>query len=193
MKTKIGIIEGYNGAVLQTIGRAARELEEYEIEVRARHQANEIEDDFWQWLRNDADAIFLYVTGNDESFEIIKEVATDAKVPVFSIGSEMQLANVPPDVLASAQQYRMCGGVENIKNLLLFMAQHCRKSTVEPSPPEDMPWDGIYHPDAGQIFGSLDDYNKWYQKKGAHTAGILFHRTGWLEGDTLTPLCVMPS
>lgn len=183
--TKIGIIEGYNGAVLQTIGRAARELEEYTIEVRARHQANEIEDDFWQWLRTEADAIFLYVTGNVESFEIIKEVASDAKVPVFSVGSEMQLANVLPDLLASAQQYRMCGGVENTKNLLLFMAQHCKKSTVEPAPPEDMPWDGIYHPDAGQTFKSPEDYNKWYQKKGDHTAGILFHRTGWLEGDTL--------
>ncbi|MEA3283021.1 MAG: cobaltochelatase subunit CobN [Euryarchaeota archaeon] len=122
---------------------------------------------------------------NDESFEIIKDIATDAKVPVFSTGSEMQLANVPPDVLARAQQYRMCSGVENIKNLILFMAQHCKKSTIEPAPPEDMPWDGIYHPDAGQTFESPDDYNKWYQKKGDHTAGILFHRTGWLEGDTL--------
>ncbi|MEA3283022.1 MAG: hypothetical protein U9Q68_10825 [Euryarchaeota archaeon] len=60
--TKIGIIEGYNGAVLQTIGKAARELEKCGIEVRARHQANEIEDGFWHWLRDEADAIFLYVT-----------------------------------------------------------------------------------------------------------------------------------
>mgnify|MGYP001037012646 CR=1 FL=1 len=183
--TKIGIIEGRNGVVLRTIGEAARELEEYNIEVVARHPANEIEDEFWQWLRNEADAIFLYINKNDESFEIIKEVASDANVPVFSIGSEMQLANVPPDVLVRAQQYRVCGGVNNIKNLLLFMAQHCRKSTVEPAPPEEMPWDGIYHPDAGCTYESLGDYNKWYQKKGDHTAGILFHRTGWLEGDTL--------
>ena len=183
--TRIGIIDGHSGAALQTIGKAAQQLGEYEIEVQARYQANGIEDGFWQWLRDRADAIFLHVDTSNESFEIIKEIAAEVDVPVFSIGEGTQLSNVSPDVLASAQQYHLCGGVENMKNLLLFMAQHCGKIKVELPPPERLPWDGIYHPDAQSAFESMDDYNKWYQKKGERTAGILFYRKDWLEGDTL--------
>jgi len=185
-KTKIGIIEGYTGAVLQTIGNAVRELNEqgYDVEVQARHQANEIEEGFWQWLKNDADMIFLYVNTSDESFEIITEIVSNVNIPVFSMQEE--LSNVPLDVLAIAKQYHMHGGLENTKNLLLFMVQYCGKIKVEVPPPEELPWQGIYHPDAEGIFESLDDYNAWYKdkKKGKHTVGLLLFRSAWLEGDT---------
>jgi len=191
MKTKIGIIEGYTGAVLQTIGKAVQELNEqgYDVEVQARYQASGIEAEFWRWLKKDADVIFLYVNTGDESFEMIKEIVSSINVPVFSMDDD--LSNVPLDALAIAKQYRIYGGFENIKNLLLFMAQYCSKIKAEVPPPKKMPWHGIYHPDAECLFESLDDYMQWYkgkrkekEKKGKHTVGLLLYRNSWLEGDT---------
>ena len=56
------------------LGRVTGELNEqgYPIEVQARFQAAEIDDGFWDWLKNEADAIFLYINASDESFETIK-------------------------------------------------------------------------------------------------------------------------
>ncbi|MHC1631937.1 MAG: cobaltochelatase subunit CobN [Methanotrichaceae archaeon] len=184
--TKIGFVTGYTGGILQLLGSAVRELNEqgYPIEVQARYQAAEIDDEFWGWLKNEADAIVLYVNASDESFEIIKETVAEVTVPVFSMGGETQLSNVPLDVLASAQQYYLYGGAANIENFLLYISQYCGNIKVELSPSQELPWHGIYHPDAPTIFESLDDYVKWYPKKGKHTAGILFQRSGWLEGNT---------
>jgi len=184
--TKIGFVTGYTGGVLQLLGSVTGELNEqgYPIEVQARFQATEIDDAFWDWFKNEADAIFLYINASDESFETIKETVAQVTVPVFSIGSEPQLSNVPADVLASAQQYYTYGGAANMENLLLFISNYCGKTTAELSPPQELPWHGIYHPDAPAIFESPDDYFKWYPKKGEHTAGLLFQRSGWLEGNT---------
>ncbi|RLB39527.1 MAG: hypothetical protein DRH12_11365 [Deltaproteobacteria bacterium] len=193
-KAKIGIIEGYGGAILQTIGNAVRELNEQgwgcSFEVQARHQANEIEERFFQWLKDEADAILLHLNTADESFERIKELVSSPSlsVPVFCM--QEGLSNVPLDVLAVAKQYHLHGGLKNTKNLLLFLGQYCGKITGEVPPPEELPWQGIYHPDAEgiKIFESLEGYNAWYdgkhKDKQQPTVGLLLFRTAWLEGDT---------
>lgn len=184
MKTKIGVIEGYTGAVLQTMGKVVQELnaQGYDIEVQARYQASGIGEEFWQWLKKDADVIFLYVNTGDESFDMIQEVVSSVNVPVFSMAGD--LSNVPLNALAIAKQYHIYGGFENTKYLLLFMAQYCGKIKAEVPPPKKMPWHGIYHPDAGHLFESQDDFMKWYKEKGTHTVGLLLYRNSWLEGDT---------
>lgn len=188
MKTKIGVIEGYTGAVLQTMSKAVQELnaQGYDVEVQARYQASRIEEDFWQWLKKDADAIFLYVNAGDEIFDRINEIVSSINVPVFSMADD--LSNVPLNSLAIAKQYHIYGSFENTKNLLLFMAQYCGKIKAEVPPPMQMPWHGIYHPDAKDIgiFESREHYMQWYKekKKGKHTVGLLLYRNSWLEGDT---------
>ena len=81
----------------------------------------------------------------------------------------------------------MYGGLENIKNMLLFLANYCGNIKLEVPEPKQIPWHGIYHPDAPNIFNSLEAYQKWYKKsKGwsRHTIGILFYRNSWIEDDT---------
>ena len=184
MKTKIGVIEGYTGAVLETVGKAVQELnaQGYNLEVQARYQASGIEEEFWHWLKKDADVIFLYVNTGDESFDMITEIVSSINVPVFSMAGD--LSNVPLNAFAIAKQYHVYGGFENTKNLLLFMAQYCGKIKAEVPVPKKMPWHGIYHPDAEYLFESLGDFMKWYKKNGKHTVGLLLYRNSWLEGDT---------
>jgi len=190
-RTEIGFVTGYTGAILKLLGKATSELNEqgYPIGVQARYQAVEIDDEFWDWLKNEADAIVVNVHSSFESYDVLKQVLSGVNVPVFSVeyGGEPLSKNVDPEALATLTGYFMYGGLENIKNMLLFLANYCGNIKLEVPEPKQIPWHGIYHPDAPNIFNSLEAYQKWYKKsKGwsRHTIGILFYRNSWIEDDT---------
>jgi len=86
-RTKIGFVTGYTGAILKLLGKATSELNEqrYPIEVQARYQAVEIDDEFWGWLKNEADAIVVNVHSSFESYDVLKQVLSGVNVPVFSV------------------------------------------------------------------------------------------------------------
>jgi len=147
------------------------------------------DDEFWGWLKNEADAIVVNVHSSFESYDVLKQVLSGVNVPVFSVeyGGEPLSKNVDPEALATLIGYFMYGGLENIKNMLLFLANYCGNIKLEVPEPKEIPWHGIYHPDAPNIFDSLEAYQKWYKKsKGwsRHTIGILFYRNSWIEDDT---------
>ncbi|KAF5429871.1 cobaltochelatase CobN, partial [Candidatus Methanomarinus sp.] len=50
-------------------------------------------------------------------------------------------------------------------------------------PPQDLMWQGIYHPDARNAFENIDDYLEWYKPSKQYMIGILFFRTYWANGD----------
>ena len=190
-RTKIGFVTGYTGAILKLLGKATSELNEqgYPIEVQARYQAVEIDDEFWDWLKNEADVIVVNVHSCHENYNVLKQVLSEVNVPVFSVeyGGEPLSKNVEPEALATLTGYFMYSGLENIKNMLLFLANYCGNIKLEVPEPKEIPWHGIYHPDAPNIFDSLEAYKKWYKKsKGwnRHTIGILFYRDHWIEDDT---------
>ena len=54
----------------------------------------------------------------------------------------------------------------------------------EPLPvgePLVFPWEGLYHPDAPQVFSRTEDYLAWYRKPGPFV-GLLFARNRWVNG-----------
>lgn len=186
MVAKIGVIVGYTGAVLQTIGKAVQELQKtFPIEVNARHHEH-VDAEFLQYMREEADAILLNINTSDENFGLIKETVQNANKPVFSMYDDAQLSNVPVDDLALSKKYFIYGGTENIKNLLLYIARYCGLFTFSVPSPKEMPWNGIYHPDIPEVFESVDEYLRWYKEAksksvGGCTVGLLLHRSTWLE------------
>ena len=55
-----------------------------------------------------------------------------------------------------------------------------RSSTV--APPQDLPWEGVYHPDAP----AGEDAEAWlaaHHQPEAPTVGVLFYRAQWMSGD----------
>lgn len=128
-----------------------------------------------------ADVIFIYT---HELPEVVNERIKESKAMVVSCGGLDGLTNVPEEILVKAKKYYILGGEKNLKNLVKFLASLDGKK-IEYEEPEDIPMDGIYHPDLG-IFESLDEYLSIYDnKRNKLLIGILFWRTHWLYGSSV--------
>ncbi len=107
--------------------------------------------------------------------------------PVISFGFDPALwsfsRGVSQKVVATVNAYVVCGGLENIKNMLLYIGREVLGLDLSYKEPVETLWQGIYHPDAERAFSSIDDYLNWRPFKHEHTVGILFFRTYWANGD----------
>lgn len=187
---KVAFVVGYSSAVISVLAKAVKEVqnEGFPICVQARAQEQEIEPEFWNWLKHEADAVVLNVHPTENNYKTLKETLSQLKIPIFSIeyAGEQLSRNVSPEALAMVSKYFVMGGKENLKNLLLYLANYCGRLQREIPLPKDIPWCGIYHPDSSQVFNSLSSYKSWYRKnKGErrYKVGILFWRNEWVEED----------
>ncbi|MCD6206538.1 MAG: cobaltochelatase subunit CobN [Methanosarcinales archaeon] len=136
-------------------------------------------------MLGDADVILLRPTNDWIWDEIIERL--DQDIPIISFGydpSFWQLSNVPLKITAAVNAYHVYGGSENIENMLKYIGNEVLGMEYEYAPPEEMLWQGIYHPDADRAFGGLEEYLKWYKpEESKHTVGILFNRRYRESGD----------
>jgi cobaltochelatase CobN len=139
----------------------------------------------------DADLILLYRTSDAIWDEIELEVRDlRDRIPVVIIGSDPSywaLSTVEPEVVATAYRYMFFNGRENIGNMLRYLVHHLFDQTITFEPPKDMPWQGMYHPAADQVFLDTGSYLAWYdgylQKKPESFVGILYSRSAWTTGN----------
>jgi cobaltochelatase CobN len=78
--------------------------------------------------------------------------------------------------------YLIRGGAPNFINLAGFLSQVCRGAEPTVAPPQDLPWEGVYHPDAPVG----EDAATWlaaHHRPEAPTVGVLFYRAQWISGD----------
>ena len=136
-------------------------------------------------MLGDADVILLRPTNDRIWDEIIEKL--DQDIPIISFGydpSFWQLSNVPLTITAAVNAYHVYGGSENIENMLRYIGKEVLGMEYEYAPPEEMLWQGIYHPDADRAFGGIEEYLKWYKpEESKHTVGILFNRRYRESGD----------
>ncbi len=73
-----------------------------------------------------------------------------------------------------AYLYTFYGGIDNFKNLLLYLIKETLNINIPVSPPKEKPFQGIYY--KGKIFESLEEFlnNVNFSKK--NTVGVLFSR-----------------
>jgi cobaltochelatase CobN len=78
--------------------------------------------------------------------------------------------------------YLIRGGVPNFVNLASYLSDVCSGTEVNPEPPQDLPWEGVYHPEAPPG----EDVEAWLaarHRPEAPTVGVLFYRAQWMSGD----------
>ncbi len=135
----------------------------------------------------DADLILLYRT-NDPFWEEIEEEVKDAgkRIPAVVVGSDpsfWSLSNVNPEIVAAVYRYLLFNGRGNIANMLRCLLHHFFSEEVAYKEPEEVPWQGIYHPDMEKLFTSTEAYLEEYKRHlpAAPTAyvGLLYSRSNW--------------
>ncbi|MDP2993294.1 MAG: cobaltochelatase subunit CobN, partial [Deltaproteobacteria bacterium] len=133
----------------------------------------------------DADIILLYRSSEgfwDTVEEQLKEIGQ--KVPIVCISydpSFWYLSTVRPEVVSTCYSYVTIGGEDNFVNMLCYLAKEMGGMDVRYESPQEVPWEGLYHPRAGRYFRTVEDYLAWYKPKDRPSVGILFSRFYWVN------------
>lgn len=77
-------------------------------------------------------------------------------------------------------KYSVYGGIENFKNLWLWLLQRFCALELEYNQPQQMLWNGIYHPNADKVYTSLEEYQEKFCNPNYPTIGLIFYRNEWL-------------
>lgn len=168
----ICLILGYGARALPLVEKILKEEEIDGVVLTEENCERELE------KVEAADVIFVYA---HKLPEVVEEKIRESRGKVISCGGLDGLTNVPGEILVKAKKYYVLGGEKNLRNLIRFLASLTGEK-IEYEEPEEIPMDGIYHPDLG-TFESLDEYLAVYNKNRRPLIGILFWRSGWLYRD----------
>ncbi|MCW4021879.1 MAG: cobaltochelatase subunit CobN [Candidatus Bathyarchaeota archaeon] len=146
-------------------------------------------EEFINFAKNSQVAV-MHIMGGRKScknFDRIMAAIREAKVPVFASGVQVDqelvgLSTVDKNDYQTIREYLKSGGMENIENLLLFLANCYDGKTYEVAPPKQLPLEGIYHPQ----FGYIKTLNEYIEKKyvaGKPTVGVMINRNPEKSGD----------
>ena len=140
-----------------------------------------------------ADAILLY-RSTETIWEMMEKrlLEIGKNVPIVCVGhdpSYWALSTVKPEVVATVYTYITYNGEENFSAMLRYIAHEVCEKDIEAPPPKPIPWEGIYHPDAPDIFSEVGQYLSWYCSyksrlnlpKAAGTVGLLLSRFYWVN------------
>ncbi len=112
-----------------------------------------------------SDVILLYHTANffweelEQRLEYIK-----GKVPIVCLGhdpSHWVFSTVDPGIVANCYNYITYNGEENLVNLLRYIGKEVVGLDLAAEPPAQVPWEGLYHPDAPGQFADITEYLDW--------------------------------
>jgi cobaltochelatase CobN len=134
------------------------------------------------------DIILLYRSSETVWSQIEDSLKNTGKeVPIVCLGHDpvyWSLSSAPMSTVAKAYSYIVNNGVENIANLLKYLCRELKQFSTEVPEPLEMPWQGLYHPDAPSYFENAEQYASWYTfKNNAPVIGILITRHAWVTGD----------
>ncbi len=171
--------------------RVPKKIKEFDIKV---YSARVFESDFKKFEEalseiKSSDLLLIYRSSQESFWEILeKEIKNGnikAKIVYLSHDPAFwTFSNVNSEILVKSHEYILRNGEENIKNLFYFLANKVLRLEISYKEPEEVPWEGIYHPKAGKIFKNIKEYLSWYKfKENAPTIGILFSRHYWINNN----------
>ena len=178
------------GSYISPLVQASKELDWLELNMRSMRDMEEltVRETFLSYLRHEADVLLLFPPMNevwDELAPQIKEISQ--VVPTVSFGydpSVWALSTVNPEITVAVHRYLTVGGVENSKNALKYIAREVLALNERADPTEEVPWQGIYWPNAT---GALNSVEELFQQgdflPDRPTVGILFYRSQWVNGN----------
>jgi cobaltochelatase CobN len=138
-----------------------------------------------------ADLILLYRTTDafwDELDRHLRENPVQA--PIVVIGpdpSNWVQSTVPPSIAETAYQYVLFNGARNFQELLCYLRHEVLQQSITYAPPEQVAWEGIFHPSMERIYSSTDeylrDYAAWRGVTPKQFVAILYSRSNWTSGN----------
>ncbi|AFM28047.1 cobaltochelatase subunit CobN [Desulfomonile tiedjei] len=138
-----------------------------------------------------ADCILLYRTMEgfwDELEPEIRELRDH--IPVVVVGSDPSfwaLSSIAPETVATVYRYILFNGRENMANMLRYLMHSLFGQDIKYGEPEEVPWQGIYHPAGPDLFQETDAYLSWYRDwlgvEPLQFVGLLYLRTAWATGN----------
>jgi len=146
----------------------------------------------------DADVILLHRTAYafwDELEPEIRKIRESK--PVICIGHDTTLwglTNVPGKIAVTAYAYLTNNGEANMLNLLRYLDHEVLGHDVMADPPQDLPWQGLWHPSAPHFFLTIQEYLEWhtnYTKSCNAYVAILFPRMAWASGALNIETCLI--
>ncbi len=168
---------------------AAKKMASLDIKIFSSRSLKRDPDKGEEVLRELAkgDLIFLYRTSESFWEELAPKIEKiGGKKPLVCLGydpSYWMLSNVAPEFLETAYKYIVYGGKNNFANLLAFLANKLGKEDIVYDPPERLPFEGIYHPEAPTHFDSVEKYLDWYRPSPEQpVVGLLISRHAWVNG-----------
>jgi cobaltochelatase CobN len=174
-------------SVLGALVKAVRELDFVDLKVWSMKDLEEREEECLKGL-SDADVLLLNVNADNEAWRKVEPTVAEMcrTLPTVFIPTGLamvSLNNVDRKVAETCFRYFSNSGVENLRNMVAFLAAELMGLPVEVPPPRELPREGIYHPDAPDCFANLAVYLEWYKPPGTMTAGLIFYRSYWVNGN----------
>ena len=181
-----------------TADRALSGLPEGSPQVRAYHPAALDSEEARQELLESAEqsgAVVLRLLGGKrampDTFDSLVNLCHERGIPLIACPGHQEwdedlvtACSVPVAELETVFSYLMRGGIDNFRNLFLFLSDTYLGSDFGHEAPEPVPWEGIYHPDAGpEETADVDRYIAGHFKAGRPSVGLLFYRAHWMSGN----------
>ena len=181
-----------------TADRALNGLPEGSPQVRAYHPVALDTDEARQELLNaveQAGVVVLRLLGGKrampESFDSLVSLCHERGIPLIACPGHQEwdedlvtACSVPVAELETVFSYLMRGGIDNFRNLFLFLSDTYLGSEFGHEAPEPVPWEGIYHPDADpEETADVDAYVAGRFRPGRPSVGLLFYRAHWMSGN----------
>lgn len=136
-----------------------------------------------------SDVILVYHTSDMFWEQLDREIEEIRKsVPVISLGPDPSFwvqSTVGAAIVTTCHRYITNNGDENFKNLLRYIGHELFGKDCLVAPPAEVPWEGLYHPAAPQVFGTVEEYLAWYGDRdtGKSRVALVFSRTSWAAGN----------
>lgn len=144
---------------------------------------------FWEKRIEETPFVFVTWMGTGLSCDFLRKMADflarRQRRYLFHIadpGDDKLDGGLVEEEIRTIKAYYTEGGLVNYENLCRWLTDHFGLMKVTWRPPEPLPWQGIYHPDAKGIYTSPAAYAAQFLKPGRPTVGVPFYREDWLWG-----------
>ena len=181
-----------------TADRALAGAPEGGPQVRAYHPMALDNDEARRELLDSAEAagvVLLRLLGGKrampDSFDPLVSLCHERGIPLIACPGHQEwdedlvtACSVPVAELETTFSYLMRGGIDNFRNLFLFLSDTYLGSEFGHEAPEPVPWEGIYHPDANpEEAATVERYIASRFQAGRPSVGLLFYRAHWMSGN----------
>ncbi len=124
-----------------------------------------------------------------DTFDPLVRLCRSRRIPLIACPGHVEwdedliaACSVPPAEAEAVFSYLIRGGVDNLRNLFLFLSDSYLGTSYGHEAPAPVPWEGIYHPDLREPVDP-EDFAGRHFRDDRPTIGFLFYRAHWMSGN----------